>query len=265
MKRRIENFLKEQLHDAFLPISIHQKAVETFNVSYYEVEEIALGLGISPLRYKRNQTSISVKQQLKLLRSHVMIVGCGGLGGHVAEILARIGVGALSLVDFDVFEEHNLNRQNFSNLETLGQKKAHVVKQALECINPSLHVKALIQKFSPLEDSALLEGCDVVVDALDSPLVKVELAQVCQKQGIAFVHGAIAGMNGQFSTCSTLEHLYRDGGSGIETTVGNPSFSVTFAASIQSAEVIKTILGIGETLKEKILITNLLENEFVMV
>jgi hypothetical protein len=70
-------------------------------------------------------------------------------------------------------------------------------------------------------------------------------------------------MNGQFSTSNTLEKLYRDGSSGIEKSIGNPSFSVTFAASIQSAEVIKTILKIGENLKDKILITNLLENEFI--
>ncbi len=80
-----------------------------------------------------------------------------------------------------------------------------------------------------------------------------------------FVHGAIAGMNGQFTTCSTLESLYRDGSSGIESSIGNPSFSVTFAASIQSAEAIKTILGIGEILKDKILMTNLLENEFIIL
>lgn len=72
-------------------------------------------------------------------------------------------------------------------------------------------------------------------------------------------------MNGQFSSNSTLEHEYRNSSLGIEQVVGNPSFSVTFAASIQSAEVIKILLNIGEILDKNILITNLLENEFILV
>ena len=72
-------------------------------------------------------------------------------------------------------------------------------------------------------------------------------------------------MTGQFTTSNTLGDLYRNGGTGIESSVGNPSFSVTFAASIQSAEVIKTILNIGVTLKDKILISDLKENEFTII
>lgn len=263
MKKDIEDFLIELANENFLPIDLTKKAVLEYGLSFREIENIALKIGITPLRYKRNQSTISVKEQLKLLNSHVSIIGCGGLGGHIAEILTRIGVGNISLFDFDIFEEHNLNRQNFSNYDSLGKEKVFVVKEALEIINPSLHVDAFVKKFNPLTDIDMIKHSNVIVDALDNPQTKLDLALTCKQKNIPFVHGAIAGMTGQFTTSNTLENLYRNKGYGIEKSVGNPSFSVTFAASIQSAEVIKTILKIGDTLKESILITNLLENEFI--
>jgi molybdopterin/thiamine biosynthesis adenylyltransferase len=263
MKKNIEQFLQEFSVDTFLPILKEKEAVELYSLSFQEVENIALKNNITPLRYKRNQSTISIENQLKLLNSHVAIIGCGGLGGHVAEILTRIGVGNLTLFDFDIFEEHNLNRQNFSNYNCLNKEKVLVVKEALELINPSLHVEAFVKKFNPFKDMNILQNVDMFVDALDNPKTKLDLAFTCKEKNIAFVHGAIAGMTGQFTTCNTLENLYRDGGSGIEKSVGNPSFSVTFAASIQSAEVIKTILNIGNTLKDQILLTDLVENEFI--
>ena len=169
------------------------------------------------------------------------------------------------LPDFDIFEEHNLNRQNFSNYETLGMPKVLVVKENLEKINPSIDIKTYIKRFDVLTDFELISECDVVLDALDNPKIKLALAKACKDNNISFVHAAIAGMNGQFSSNSTLEHEYRNGSLGIEQVVGNPSFSVTFAASIQSAEVIKILLNIGEILEKNILITNLLENEFILV
>ncbi len=265
MKKDIEEFLKESANDTFLPMKSEKEATKLYNLSFQEVENLALKSGITPLRYKRNPSTINIKNQLKLLNSHVAIVGCGGLGGHIAEILTRIGVGRLTLFDFDIFEEHNLNRQNFSNYNTLGREKALVVKEALELINPALRVEAFVQKFDPFRDMDMIKNSGVVIDALDNPQTKLDLASTCKKRNIAFVHGAIAGMTGQFTTCNTLENLYRNGSSGIESSVGNPSFSVTFAASIQSAETIKTILNIGDTLKDSILMTNLLDNEFIIL
>ena len=260
----IENIKKDSIEN-FLPYEVEKKICNTYEMSYKEVEQIALEMNITPLRYKRNQTTISPSSQLKLLNSHVAIVGCGGLGGHIAEILTRIGVGKLSLFDFDIFEEHNLNRQNFSNINALGKEKVIVVKNGIEAINPALHVEAYIHKFKPFEDFNMIKDANIVIDALDNPQTKLELAKVCKDNSIDFIHGAIAGLNGQFTTCSTLENLYRDGSSGIESSIGNPAFSVTFAASIQSAEAIKKLLNLGECLEDKILITNLLENEFIIL
>lgn len=261
----IVELIKRSSNENFLPLAIELELQKKYQISLRKIEQISLELGITPLRYKRNQTTISPSSQLKLLNSHVAIIGCGGLGGHIAEILTRIGIGELSLFDFDIFEEHNLNRQNFSNIESLGREKATVVKEEIEKINPALHVNTFLEKFNPKKDFALIKNVDIVVDALDNPQTKLDLAQICKENSLDFVHGAIAGMNGQFSTCSTLENLYRDGSIGIEKSIGNPSFSVTFAASIQSAEVVKTLLNLGENLEGKILITNLLENEFIII
>ena len=263
MKSDIENFIKNNAKNNFLSLEMEVKLHKKYSISYKEIEQISLKLGISPLRYIRNQSTISSSSQLKLLDSHVAIIGCGGLGGHIAEILTRIGIGELSLFDFDIFEEHNLNRQNFSNIHSLGKEKVLIVQQELEKINPAITINSFIKKFNPFKDFSTIKNVDVVVDALDNPQTKLDLAKICKDNDVDFIHGAIAGMNGQFSTCNTLENLYRDGSSGIEKNIGNPSFSVTFAASIQSAEVIKTILNIGENLEDKLLITNLLENEFI--
>lgn len=263
MRTDIKNFLTTNAQENFLPLQKEIEGTEIFHISFKEIEELALKEGIAPLRYKRNQETIDCEKQLQLLNAHVAIIGCGGLGGHIAEILTRVGVGKLTLFDFDIFEEHNLNRQNFSNMQTLGREKVLVVKEGIEKINPALEIEAHVKKFDPKKDFHLLQDCDVVVDALDSPQTKLDLSFVCKEKNRSFVHGAIAGMNGQFITCNTLENFYKDGTSGAESVIGNPAFSVTFAASIQSAEVVKLLLGIGETLQEEFLITNLLENEFL--
>ncbi|MDX1808290.1 MAG: HesA/MoeB/ThiF family protein [Sulfurospirillaceae bacterium] len=265
MQQKILNYLLDNLYDNYLPMDLHKKAAQKFQTTLREVEKIALKNNITPLRYKRNQSTICVKDQLKLLESHIAIIGCGGLGGHIAEILTRIGVGKLSLFDFDIFEEHNLNRQNFSNYATLGREKVLVAKEELERINPSIQINAYVKKFKPKNDLDFISTANVVIDALDNPGTKLELSIECKENGLNFVHGAIAGLNGQFCTNLTLENLYKTGSSGIEKSIGNPSFSVTFAASVQCSEAIKIILGLGKTLGDHIMISNLLENEFILI
>jgi len=259
----LESFLKQcSILDSTLSLADHGHAAEQFGISYRKVEEVALEMGIVPLRYLRNQSTISLAQQKILFDSHVTIIGCGGLGGHIAEILTRIGIGKLTLYDFDTFEEHNLNRQNFSTLADLGREKALVVKEALERINPSIEIEAFVQRFDPHQERERLINSTVVIDAVDDPKVKLDLARICHQEGQYFVHGAIAGMYGQFATNSTLERLYPDSSRGAELSSGNPPFTVTLAASIQASEAIKLILHMGEPLSETFLSTNLLDNEF---
>ena len=236
-------FLKEHSQEGFLPLQASYEAMKRFSCTFKEVEEKALKQGILPLRYKRNQKTISTQEQYRLFQSTVLIIGCGGLGGFVSEMLTRIGVGNLILCDGDVFEEHNLNRQNFSSVKTLGRFKADVLKEKLEEINPALHVETMTRFFDPQTDANLIQKADVIVDALDNPDLKCLLARLCYEKQKAFVHGAIAGYYSQFSTSALLEPLYLKKGDGVEKKVGNPSFTVCFAASIQSVEVVKLLLG----------------------
>lgn len=237
------NFIKAELVEGFLPLKTTFQAMKRFTCTFREVEEKALQEGILPLRYKRNQKTISTKEQYTLFQSHVVIIGCGGLGGFVSEMLTRIGVGTLTLIDGDVFEEHNLNRQNFSSIHTLGRNKAEVLGEKLQDINPALHVKIVPAFLSLPRDENLLLGAHIIVDALDNPTLKCIVARWAKEKNIAFVHGAIAGYYAQFSSCDTLENLYKMQGDGVEKISGNPSFTVCFAASIQSNEVVKLLLG----------------------
>lgn len=237
------DFLNHHLKEGFLPLNVTFEAMQRFSCTFRDVEAMALKHGITPLRYKRNQKTISVEEQYTLFQSTVLIIGCGGLGGFVSEILTRIGVGTLILCDGDVFEEHNMNRQNFSSPKTLGQFKAEVLKEKLEEINPALHVETITRFFDPSLDKNLIQKADVIVDALDNPDLKCLLAQLCYEKQKAFVHGAIAGYYSQFASSALLEPLYLKKGDGVEKKVGNPSFTVCFAASIQSVEVVKLLLG----------------------
>jgi len=116
--------------------------------------------------------------------------------------------------------------------------------------------KEVVSDMEKIQDSTL------VIDALDDPQTKLDVAQQCKAKHIHCVHGAIAGMHGQFSTDNTLEHLYPDGDRGAELSSGNPPFTVTLAASIQASEAIKCILGIGETLQGEFMVADLLYNDF---
>jgi molybdopterin/thiamine biosynthesis adenylyltransferase len=258
-----DDLIQEYSIDTFISLAKVQEISLLTGSNHTAIEERALELGITPKRYQRNQSTITPEAQLQLLHTHVAIIGTGGLGGHIAEILTRIGIGKLTLFDPDHFEEHNLNRQNFCTLETLGLPKVTVVKEALETVSPTVKIKAHIQKFDPEKDFSLIEQCDLIIDALDTPQTKLQLAKLCQEKQKPFVHGAIGGFAGQIGVDTTLEKLYpTDHSDGAEHTLGNPAFNVTFLASLQASEAIKSILGIGESLSGECMVTDLLYNDF---
>jgi len=266
MKEPLLDKLTQTLHrhapDGLLSFSAQAAVASEFDRSLYAVEEHALREGILPLRYARNRQTITLPMQHTLLTSRVAILGCGGLGGQVAEMLARIGVGHMTLIDPDTFEEHNLNRQNFSTFDAIGQAKVLVLRQALTRFNPVIQIRPLIHRFDPADDMALITDADVVIDALDDPGLKRTLAQACRDHALPFIHGAIAGMDGQLAVNTTLEHLYHDGGHGAEDTAGNLPFTAAFVAAMQAAEAVKLLTGIGESLEGEVLITDLMYDDF---
>lgn len=264
-------FIRDHADGQLFPWSRQVEASERFGVTVTQIEEVALERGILPARYQRNRHSISASDQLTLFRSSVAVIGCGGLGGYVVEELARLGVGRIVVIDPDVFEEHNLNRQLFSTPNNLGRAKVDAAVKRISEINPAVTLVPLLTAFSRDNGVELLNGCQIAVDALDSIQARLELAEVCSAMDIPLVHGAIAGWFGhvttQFPGDNTLQTVYRSWkeGKGVEQTLGNPSFTPAVVASLEVAEVCKVLLGQGVPLRRRQLIIDLLSMEISII
>ncbi|MBE0496100.1 MAG: ThiF family adenylyltransferase [Campylobacterales bacterium] len=260
--KSLELFLHENAQEGFVSIATLREAMERFTCKARTVEEAIFKAGLTPLRYRRNQQSLTQADQHRLFDAHVLVVGCGGLGGLTSELLARVGIGSLTLIDPDVYEEHNLNRQIFSTVKTLGQSKAKTVRKRLLEINPALHVRALQDALVPENAHLLVKGKSVVVDALDCPLTKTLLAFTCNEENVAFVHGAIGGWMGQCSTSKNLEEIYKDGEKGAEKQSGNLPMTAAFCACLQASLVLKTLLD-KPVLEDSLLFFDLYDMEMM--
>jgi molybdopterin/thiamine biosynthesis adenylyltransferase len=206
---------------------------------------------------------------MMLIKSCVAVVGCGGLGGYIIEELARIGIGKIICIDPDVFEEHNLNRELYATLTTLGGAKVAAAAQRVGEINTAVTVIPLQKTFCRDNGKELLNQAHVVIDALDSIPMRLVLADVCESINIPLIHGSIAGWYGQVTTQfpgdRTLQKIYSGYTleKGVEEELGNPSFSPALVASLEVAEAIKVLLGEGTTLRGRLLSINLFDMEIV--
>jgi molybdopterin/thiamine biosynthesis adenylyltransferase len=267
----LEQFLSENAQGELLPWKAHEQAMKNFGLTCGQVEGAALALNILPARYQRNRMTISTVHQLKLFQSKVAIIGCGGLGGYVIEEMARLGVGTIKAIDPDIFEEHNLNRQILCTLNDLGKPKARVAQKRVNAVNPAIKIMAVVKPFSGETGAELLNGMDVIVDALDSALTRVELADCCEKLKIPLVHGTIGGWYGQITTQlpgdGTVQMIYKNckEAKGVESMLGNPAFTPAVIASLQVAEVCKLLLGLGTPLQKRMLFINMLDMEIEQV
>jgi len=265
--QELVTYLREHSPDGLFSWDTQHAAAEQFKTSLADVEGAALNNGLLPTRYQRNRNMISVAEQATLFHSRVAVIGCGGLGGYIIEELARLGVGRITAIDPDIFEEHNLNRQLLSSLSTLGKPKVEAALSRVADINPAVTVTPVRSAYCRANGLELLRGFNVVVDALDSIPCRLELAESCTTLNIPLVHGAIAGWYGQVVTQmpgdTTIQRIYRNGGSGkgIEQQLGNPSFTPAVVASLQTAEVCKILLGRGDLLRNRQLTIDLLTME----
>jgi molybdopterin/thiamine biosynthesis adenylyltransferase len=184
-----------------------------------------LSLGITPLRYLRNQPSISLTDQLILARSVVAVVGCGGLGGHVIESLTRLGLGRLLIFDPDRFDETNLNRQIFCDGDNVGNFKVDVAARRCGTINPAVTVVPTARAVRGPEDGDLFTGCDVMVDALDNGRDRLGLAALARERNLPLVHGAVSGFEGRFM-------IIRPGSTAMETLYAPENSEATDPAEV---------------------------------
>lgn len=243
----LSEFLVKAAHDGLLFWEDERKAGTAFGIPPRAVETEALSAGLRLERYARNGRGIDQAGQVRLHRAAVLVAGCGGLGGHIVEELARLGVGRLVIVDPDVFDATNLNRQILASMETLGRAKVEVAAERIASINPATLVEIHRLRLGAANAEPLLRKVDLAADALDSVPARLELEAACAERGIPLVHGAIAGRFVQATTSlpgsATLRKLYGEGGpaKGIETELGNPAFTPAAAASIQVAEIVSII------------------------
>jgi len=173
----------------------------------------ALENGLWPEHLCANAGAITTGGQIALLKSCVAVVGLGGLGGHIATLLARAGVGSLVLCDPDLFEPANLNRQAFCTSKSLGWKKAHIAAGFLESLGGLVHLKVLDQALTAKNALEILQPAHIVLDALDSPTPRLHAWQAAMQLKIPFVHGAVSGWSGQVATlahdgAATLFDIY---------------------------------------------------------
>ncbi len=262
MQRDIEQYLMQVSIEGYISLDNELRAADRFGVSIRDIEHRVFQLGLMPLRYRRNGTTFSFECQKRLFDSSVAVIGCGGLGGYLIEELARIGVGTIKAVDLDVFEEHNLNRQVLSDSDRMGKPKVIAALERVRVVNPAVNLIPLGVPFNEHTAQDILSGVQAVADGLDSIHSRLLLARMCNKYGVALVYGSIGGWYGQVSVQHPgdrhLESLFEGrGDKGMEEELGNPSFTPAVVASIQAAEVCKILLGLDNTLRNKLLVIDL--------
>jgi molybdopterin-synthase adenylyltransferase len=221
-------------------------------------------------RYARNENMLSPEENLSLEGFRVAVVGCGGLGGHIIEMLTRMGIGHITAIDGDVFEVTNLNRQLLSLPSNLGKPKALEAKERMALVNPDVDVNPIHQFLTEENAGELLGGHDVIIDALDNISSRRVVEKAANDLNIPMVFGAIAGWYAQvcaiFPGDNMLDKLYPQGmNKGAETQLGNPSFTPALAASLQVAECLKILLGKGNILRNKLLVISTLDHEYEVI
>ena len=221
-------------------------------------------------RYIRNENMLSPEENRSLRDFKVAVVGCGGLGGHIIEMLARMGIGHITAIDGDVFEPHNLNRQLLSLPSNLGKPKAQEARKRIKSVNADVRITAKQVMLDENNAGELLAGHDLVCDALDNIDTRKLVAKTAGKLNTPMVFGAIAGWYAQVGTImpgdKLLEIIYPEGiNKGAETQLGNPSFTPALAASLQVAEAMKVLLKKEGVLKNKLLVADTLEHHYEVI
>ncbi|PKN42985.1 MAG: thiamine biosynthesis protein ThiF [Deltaproteobacteria bacterium HGW-Deltaproteobacteria-18] len=207
----------------------------------------ALAHDVTPLPLLKSRHGISRGEQAALLDSTVLLVGAGGLGGYVLELLARFGVGRILVADGDVFEESNLNRQLLSSVADLGRNKARVAAERVARIAPLVDVQALEIFLDRDNLPRALQGVGVVVDALGGIAPRMALHDVALGLKIPVVAAAVAGWtvvvgSETFARRGISRMWSNPDASDAEHALGSLSPAVSLAAALMAAEASRYLL-----------------------
>jgi molybdopterin/thiamine biosynthesis adenylyltransferase len=204
-----------------------------------------------------------IEGQQKLQDAHAIIMGIGGLGSPAAMYLAAAGVGRLTLVDFDTVDHSNLQRQIIHNTGSIGYSKVTSAKETLLKLNPETIIHTIDKKLSEEELESLISDVDCVLDATDNFNSRFLINKACVKQKTALVSAAAIQYEGQISVFDMTQTdsacyacLYAEQGEESTSCSDNGILApvVGILGSMQALEAIKLICGIGETLKNRLLI-----------
>ncbi len=219
--------------------------------------------------------NVGINGQKKLLKAKVFILGVGGLGSPVSMYLASAGIGTIGLADFDKVELSNLQRQILFDQKNINKSKVQVAKKKLLSINPNLKINIYKKKITKLNVDKIISNYDVIVDGSDNFPTKYLINDSCVKNKKTLVSGAIQGFEAQITSIkgwlkSKNNPCYRCIFPEIKKLNNNDNcrnFGVIggvagITGSFQSVEVLKNILNIGKPLVGKLVILDLLNNQF---
>ena len=239
-----------------------------FEVSSRDIEITALEQNIVPDRYVRNMKTFAPEDQITLLKSRVCVVGLGGLGGVLVEILARVGIGNLDLIDGDIFEDSNLNRQFLSSQSLLKTTKTEAAEKRIGEINSSITVQCHFEYLKENNADRLVKNAHVAVDCLDNIRSRFLLEKTSKKIGVPLVSAAVAGVSGHITSIfpedTGLRLIYGEtenlSQKGVEVSLGCLPQAVTLIAAAEASEVVKIILNRGSLLRNKLFVIDLMDN-----
>ncbi|WP_449242412.1 HesA/MoeB/ThiF family protein [Desulfovibrio sp.] len=231
-------------------------------VAVRDADEAALRQGVWPERYLRNHAASSIEEQLRLLTSRAAVLGLGGLGGHLLELLARAGVGHIRACDGDRFEVTNLNRQLLSGEDNLGRSKAEAARERLARINSSVEADVRDVFLDEAGMRELLRGVDLAVDCLGGLAQRKALQDAARDAGVPLVTAAMAGLTAFVATvlpgaAGPADFLGGSGQASGEDILGAPPESVALAATLQAAECLRLLRGRAPALDGRMLVADL--------
>ena len=242
----------------------------------YMLPAVAGGSELSKKDLERYSRQVMLEEigydgQLKLRNAKVCVVGIGGLGNPIATRLVAMGIGKIRIVDRDVIELSNLHRQTMFDESDIGQVKVESAAKKLKKMNPDVEIEALPVSVNDYTAFDLVEGCDVVIDALDSVNARYSLNKACVAKNIPFVTGAAVGVSGQAFTIlpkqSACYHclfpaLDEDSMPTCSIEGVHPSI-LSIIGGIEVAETVKIITGKKPNLADRILHVDLETLDFV--
>ena len=212
------------------------------------------------LRYSRHilLDAIGVEGQQRLLDSHALVIGAGGLGSPVALYLGTAGVGRITLVDHDTVDLTNLQRQIAHNLSRVGQPKAESAQQTIAAINPDVQVLPVVQRADADWLAQAVAAADVVLDCSDNFQTRQAVNAACVAAGKPLVSGAAIGFDGQISVYDSRQAdapcyacVFPADAAFEEVrcaTMGVFAPLVGIIGSMQAAEALKLLMGVGSSL-----------------